>query len=153
MASTHVRCASLLANKETRIFSAKRDETALLLFPFEAGLVDNKRLNQTCYTLQNDGNVPVAVGFEKTAGWLLLDKTIANAELGWHLVHKKDKSGIQKNPLWMKEIELAEFQLMRLRPSGKIRRFGMMALCQLAANVTAHVVESKQKRATSSDGR
>jgi len=59
--------------------SAKRDATALLLSPFEAGLVDNMGLNQTFHMIIGRTNFIAAIHAEKTVGWLRNGNTILEA--------------------------------------------------------------------------
>ena len=84
-----------------------------LVFPFEAGFVDRDDRNQTCHVIHDRADIITAVRFEKTVGWLLDGKTILEAKIGWRSLSEEDKEKIQQNPLWAREIKLAELQQKR----------------------------------------
>ncbi len=92
---------------------AGNDEIVSLVFPFEAGFVDRDDRNQTCHAIDNHRDIIKAIRFEKTVGWLLGGNTILEAEIDWWLVSEEDKERIQQNPLWTREIKLAELQQKR----------------------------------------
>ena len=70
-------------------------------------------------------NLHRAVTLEKTAGWLQDGMTILAMKSNWRLRFEYDEWAIQWNPLWMREIELAEFQqnrhIQRLKADVQMR--------------------------------
>ena len=81
-----------------------------VLFPFEAGMLDNEGFNQTCSAIASECEVLGAIRREKTAGWLYEGNSILVVEFGLHSLSEEDRQAIQHNPLWMREIELARAQ-------------------------------------------
>jgi len=119
----HLECVMILAPEEAgmrdndgqtaMMRSTKKCEIASFLSPFEAGLADNNGWNQTCYAIDNHRNIIAAIRLEKTAGWLSRGKTILEAKIYWKSLSEEDKERIQQNPLWEREIGLAETQQKR----------------------------------------
>ena len=97
-------------------------KVASFLSPFEAGLIDNSERNQTCYAIDARADVIMAIRLEKTAGWLREGKTILEARMICSSVSEKDKQKLQHNPLWMREIELAETQQKRRKERHNAER-------------------------------
>ncbi len=95
------------------MLSAKHADTASLLSPFEAGSVDNSGLNQTCCAIADRGDVFTAVRLEKTASWLLNGETVLEVKIRKETdrecrpASEEDRRKISRNPLWMRELELA----------------------------------------------
>ena len=101
------------------MLSVRKGATTSLLPPFEAGIVNNNGLNQTCHTISKKKDIVTAVTYEKTAGWLLEGKTITNVKMGKRAASEEDWELILQNPLWTREIRLAEHQVEKYWPPAE----------------------------------
>ena len=102
--------------KTAMMFSMEKEmHIEALLSPFEAGIADSKGMNQTCYAIDRSADLVAAIRLEKTAGWLLDGKTILEAEIGRRQksLFEAERRQIQRNPLWKREVQLAESQRER----------------------------------------
>ena len=75
--------------------------------------MDRDNLNQTCHAVLYGKYNFRAIKLEKTVGWLLFGYTALNTKVRNYSIPEADKKKIQENPLWRREIELAEFQQKR----------------------------------------
>ena len=109
------REAGMKNNEEdaAMVRSAEKGRMAQFLFPFEAGLTNGYMLNYTCCTIAFRSDVIAAVQFEKTAGWLMNGKSITHVMIDERKLSKENQLRISQNPLWRREIELAEYQQRR----------------------------------------
>ena len=95
------------------MLSATKCEIASLLSPVEADTADNSWRNQARHAINYNANILTAVGREKTVGWLLEGETILEMRIDGRSISEESKQEIQQNPLWVREIRLAEFQQKR----------------------------------------
>ena len=121
----NLKCVKVLAGEEAEMRdhcgrtammkSAEKGEVVSFLSPFEAGIADSKGMNQTCYAIDRSADPVAAIRLEKTAGWLLDGKTILEAEIGRRQksLFEAERRQIQRNPLWKREVQLAESQRER----------------------------------------